>query len=170
MCCQGVVWLGGAGNGGAACGTTQPTPSWRAPGSSALLHSHISHEAAGRCLLCLFDAVPRAEKNRKSAELDAFESKSALCESSRVKRPGTGSGPPSTTLLPATGKVVDADLRRHDDACATAAPDDALISRQALITRRPQASQRAEPPVFAWPGSWKLLPGEPRLPQTPTPP
>ena len=32
----------------------------------------------------------------------------------RVKRPGAGSGPPSTNLPPAAPKVVDAGLRRHD--------------------------------------------------------
>ena len=32
----------------------------------------------------------------------------------RVKRPGAGSGPPSTSCGPGCNKDVDADLRRHD--------------------------------------------------------
>jgi hypothetical protein len=46
--------------------------------------------------------------------LDAFESKSALCESSRVKRPGTGSGRYPRLPPDARGKVVDIGLRRYD--------------------------------------------------------
>jgi DNA-nicking Smr family endonuclease len=44
-----------------------------------------------------------------------------------------GEGRPSTSLLPATRKDVDADLRQHDDVEATVAPRGALISPRILI-------------------------------------
>jgi NADPH-dependent glutamate synthase beta subunit-like oxidoreductase/NAD(P)H-flavin reductase len=49
----------------------------------------------------------------------ASEGRAGVMAGPRVNRPGAGSGPPSTTLLPTATKVVDAGLRRHDEVAGS---------------------------------------------------